>query len=313
MEQLQNKIDQIKAIVRLYEFCSLKKFHLVDEISLSDHIGKLAIIINNEISANEGLNIFTAKDEKDLAKYEAYLNTYNLNFTRKYFPQSTLGDDFEFLKRVYQVSTDKLKDYRFVIDSMIKPILKDLKITMPHFDEYLYSPDYLDMFEFSHKKRFWFITSKKILHTYKERILIIVLNSMLDKTPLRGKSRIFTTGNPIPNTLAIAGVYLVKKEFYSEITNKPARLLVKIIEKYGIELNFSGKTKKLFIDEFVDIRIHQTYEAIYEHIDSQLRMKVRDHATSGIVSGSGGIIADSVTGYLVDDTKYINDFKAGKI
>ncbi|HLP51443.1 MAG TPA: hypothetical protein VK154_11195, partial [Chitinophagales bacterium] len=99
-----NKIDKVKAIGRLYDFSSRMKFHLIKKDFLEDEIGVLARKINDDIAIQSGINLFAAKEEKDLLEFEKYLNNYNVEYTAKHFNYIDIGDDIEFLKRIHSIS-----------------------------------------------------------------------------------------------------------------------------------------------------------------------------------------------------------------
>jgi len=306
-----DKMEYAKAIGRLYEFCSIRKFHLIEKKFIDDEIGVLARNINDDIKEQTGLNIFNATDDTDLHEYEKQLNIYNLNFVRTNLKYSIIGDDFEFLKKIQEYPIDKIINKKIDVQENVKYLIKQhFKITVPSLNAYLKSPSFVELFH--GETALFFIVNVLVKVSHKEKILMLIITP---KSEVLFSTR-YSAGGPRPleikDELTVHEAYLFKKELFENYFHSPSRLLLKLIEYYGVILNLGGLNKKLLVDEYADMTHIKDLQHLDEYLYSQSLIP-KGHQLAGGLAGHKGALADKVTGYYIDLTKFLNDLNAGRV
>ncbi len=116
MRSTNQDIDRILAVGRLYEFSSNKRFHLIKNEFISDHIGQKALELNNEIKNTRGIDIFEAREDKDLLEYQNILNSFTTIISNQTFGIRDIADELQLLESQCQFSKEKWRSFSIDVD-----------------------------------------------------------------------------------------------------------------------------------------------------------------------------------------------------
>jgi len=246
------EIKEIFALGRLYEFSSNKRFHLLKNEFLNDDIGTTALALNDQINLETGINLFEAKSEADLLEYEKALNRYTSSFARSLIDFDEIGDEMELLEIEATFSVDRISSSAISVATGLKPLLKELHIIVPDIVGYAKKADAISYISESGS---FFLTKKIKLRTSARIILMHLTFDNPDENMQRNfvesdfhfserrGSRVPSL-DEVPSDLMVKSILLFDYDEYEDLLDKPVRLFIKGLERFGSKVEVNGEVKK---------------------------------------------------------------------
>lgn len=307
--------ENILAVGRLFEFCSNKRFHLLENKFITDNIGKKALELNNSIKFNKGIDVFEATNEKDLIEYESTLSKYITEFSKELSRFKTIGDEIELYDMAIPYSKEKMSSFTYDLAPRIKEHLKKYTLSILDINSICKNPDSVI---YIHKFRSFFV-AKKLKIKYKERVILLHLMDAGDDSIQKSAFR------RSDGTLVLQSGSLIEKD--NSIHNLTVRMFM--LFSANISDSFLLNPVKLFIRGLDDYAAETTMNHITKyfhynvilppHLDSPEKFytvpaKHKKHSIRTTYAVQPSLISTTVLFlYGVDMDKMLNEFVKGKI
>jgi hypothetical protein len=127
-----NKMENtniIQALLRLFDFASIKRFNLKGKsVNFKDEIGLKAISINNKLKSTQGLDIFDENLKlEDLTKYEHFLGNALSNHVNKKIVLRKVNDEVKVLRESKAVEINTLREHNVEFSASLSDFIKGIK------------------------------------------------------------------------------------------------------------------------------------------------------------------------------------------
>ena len=236
MEQFIAITDYIAAAGRLYQYSQNKRYQVTNNEFVKDDIGNVAIYINELIKTNYGLDIFSIKSIENIHEYERRLNSIVTEYTTRRISHRDVTDEAEIIRKSEMVDTNKLKNKEILVSQSFADQLSSLPLSQEELINLCYNPLRLAAFQgYSPDSR--------------ENYLLNALITIDGDTYYIFSHLTNETGRE--NSLSIVTVFIVSQELGVKYADNPARSFLFCLDKYGMDIEINGKTKKIFGKETV--------------------------------------------------------------
>lgn len=160
--------DRLSAISRLFIFSSNKRFKILrNEINLSDEIGHISSLINDEILKRIEINIFEENTIENILIYEQELNRLFINYNTELIDEDDLEDEIDLINSYTEIDSDFFSRNNLEINRDLKDKFKEIKISSSIIITYALKPNFLHLIEEVDFPNNFFATS-----IYKNKVIL---------------------------------------------------------------------------------------------------------------------------------------------
>ncbi len=296
MVQNNFKDEHIIALNRLLQYSAYKKFLIHDNSISHKNIGNKAIEITDKIVKEFNIDIFRENDKTKIIQFEYILGDLFSKYVSKMVSRN-INDEAELIINSKNIDISELDKYEIIIP---EPFKRHVVRYLPVEDKYLLqicrNPDFVScIFPIESYSDFIFTSLVKIDNI--KRVLLAHLN--------RYSSRDL-------KTLKVSSLFAFKYDLVKHLFQNPIRLFLWALNMYGVDISFSGETKRFFRKTIAPtILPYNTPEKnLRSHITGIGRNDIyyaSYYARPSLIGISYEIL------YAVNLTKFLQDFKAGRI
>jgi hypothetical protein len=227
-----NETIIIPALLRLFEYASIRRFNIKDKnINFEDEIGQEAISINNKLKTTQGLDIFDENlKSEDLTKYEHLLGNAMSNHVNKKVVLRKVNDEIKVLKEAKAINPKLLKKHRIQFSLSLKDFINNIKtINSENLLKSVQDSTFLSLLERDEQSDNYF-TQTNIKINNKDYFLISIL---LHEDGIR-------------KNLFITNIFILEQDKYLKFGGNPIQLFLKGLDKYGIDMNINDTLSRYY-------------------------------------------------------------------
>lgn len=291
MEEHIATMDYIAAINRLYQYSQNKRYNVSKNDFVSDDIGDVAIYINERIKTKNGLDLFSIQAVKDLHLYESFLNEIAIEYAKDRIAHRDVTDESILLKYSELVSVDSLQDKNISVSAPLKDFPKVFPLPDGELIKLCYKPLTLKYFKGQPDvlRDNYLLTCKAFIKGV-EYTLVVHLTDETEKK----------------DELSIAIVFVLSTESDEKYEDAPERAFLECIDKYGLDIEINGKSKRIFEKETIILRnpLNQDFTEYFKVLNHP---STESYLVSATIDNSNAGKIDLEFVYGVNITRYLND------
>lgn len=235
MEETLNRKYLLMILYLMNHYSNLRQSVSDDTLVLKACYPEIIKSINSEIEKNCEIDLSKLESEDDFLKVEKYLGSLMNRYLEDYL-SSSIEDETFLLKESLEIRKEQLSRAEIGIDKELKAILHAIKIRISGLESWLLTPDNVRYFKIGQNEN---VLCTRVIHIGNTKRLLFYH---------MGIKRL---QSGFINQYHLFSAFSLDYVKFEDMKDSPIRLFLYLLDTYGIDLNCSSKTKKLFFKEKV--------------------------------------------------------------